>query len=245
MKALRITDWPKYYETAESRKLVNLLWVATPNGHDSMGFCEILSHPNGMAHYGAWNLILQLASRCPTRGLLVTGKGKAHDARSIALVTRGNEKVIREAIVRLLEIGWLQELELEQSPRVPGDDQEIPADSPGHRGGEDTTVQDRGGDGRRGRAAPDPLERVAKALTAGGLKAGPKQVKEWKELMTGIGQCRTVTEAVEGISWIVVAAETRKISVKYYEDAKELAAEWGRHLAEIDRQKAKPEEART
>lgn len=112
MKVYRIRDWDKHFENNRTRELKRLDWVPVPNRHDGDGFTELLDHKNGMAHYGAWHLILQVASRCDPRGTLLrdgAGGGKtAHDEHTLARITRGSASVIKCAIDRLLSIGWLE-----------------------------------------------------------------------------------------------------------------------------------------
>jgi len=87
-------------------------WIPVPNKHDGDGYTELLTHKNGTAHYGAWHQILQVASKCAPRGtLLRDGAGdcrRPHTAESIARITRGDERTIAEAIIRLVKIGWLE-----------------------------------------------------------------------------------------------------------------------------------------
>lgn len=153
-KAFQIAGWRAHYETAESKRITRLAWVATPNGHDSVGYCELLAHESGMAHYGAWNLILQVASKCPIRGLLVRDSGKVHSAMSIAMVTRGDLRTIEAAIPRLLEIGWLELVEHPAQP-IAGAPQQTAGEATST--GEGITGQDITGEGSD--AAP-PLTRL-------------------------------------------------------------------------------------
>ena len=106
---LIVKGWSEHYETAASRKLENPRWVAVPNRHDGTGFMELMDHPNGMAHFGAWVLILQVASRMPERGVLRTDRGRDLAAHSLARLTSGDCDIFQEAITRLLDIGWLEE----------------------------------------------------------------------------------------------------------------------------------------
>lgn len=71
----QIHNWHQYYETAETRKLKNLLWVPTPNKHDGVGFRRIARHPRAVEIFCAWNLILQIASKCQARGVLEDDNG--------------------------------------------------------------------------------------------------------------------------------------------------------------------------
>lgn len=112
MKALRIRSWDKHYENNRSRELKRPEWLPLPNKFDGTGFMELLDHPAGMSHYGAWCLLLAAASRMPTRGLLVTDSGKAMTTKDIARMTRGSAKGFDEALPRLLAIGWVEEVEV-------------------------------------------------------------------------------------------------------------------------------------
>ena len=107
MLTYSIAEWDSLYENHETRKRKTLFWVLVPNGHDSLGFCEIMERDDGLEVFGAWNLILQIASRCSSRGLLVNNKGRAYSARDIAKKGRTREASIENALGVLVEIGWL------------------------------------------------------------------------------------------------------------------------------------------
>ena len=108
----RVRDWGKHFENNRTRELKKMDWVPVPNKHDGDGFTELLDHENGVAHYGAWHLILQVASKCDPRGTLLrdgAGGGKIpHTPQSLARITHGNARVFEEAIERLVSIGWLE-----------------------------------------------------------------------------------------------------------------------------------------
>jgi hypothetical protein len=112
MTTYRIRDWARNFENNRTRELKKMDWVPVPNKHDGDGFTELLDHENGMAHYGAWHLILQVASKCDPRGTLLrdgAGGGKTpHTPHSLARITRGSAAVFGEAIGRLVNIGWLE-----------------------------------------------------------------------------------------------------------------------------------------
>lgn len=91
-----------------------------PNKHDGDGYSELMSLENGIEIYGAWALILQVASKCKEiapgcggRGTLLRDSARAHNAASIARQTRGNPKIFEMAIPILLAIGWLELSEIE------------------------------------------------------------------------------------------------------------------------------------
>lgn len=104
----RIRDWGELYETASTRKRKQLGWVLVPNRHDSLGYNQIINRTDGLEIFAAWVLILQVASRCPTRGLLVSDTGKPYTAADISAKTRAPIDKIESAFGALVEIGWLE-----------------------------------------------------------------------------------------------------------------------------------------
>lgn len=126
MQYLRIVDWSNRFENNRSRGLKNLEWISVPNSHDGDGFTELMDHENGPAHFAAWILILQVASKnthiphdsagfwqegarlCDVRGALLRSSEKPHDAKSLSRMTRCPEKVFAEAIPRLIALGWIE-----------------------------------------------------------------------------------------------------------------------------------------
>jgi hypothetical protein len=125
----RIKDWSIRFENNRTRELKKLDWVPTPNRHDGDGYTTLLSYPNGEALFGAWNAILQVASRCSPlegatiphlpagwcggRGVLIRDSGKPHDAASIAARTRFSEATIIDAlnVCSSDDVGWLERFE--------------------------------------------------------------------------------------------------------------------------------------
>ena len=83
-------------------------WIPVPNKHDGDGYTQLVDHPAGAAHFGAWMAILQVASRCHPRGTLVRSGGIPHTAASLGRITRLPASIFEDAIPRLLEIGWLE-----------------------------------------------------------------------------------------------------------------------------------------
>ena len=122
MKLYKIKDWDRLYENNRTRELKNLGWVPVPNKHDGDGFTDLITRENGTALFGAWNLILQLASKCDPRGTLsrtnpAGGCGDLipHDSTSISRVTRGDKVLIEQALDVCLSIGWLESIEIENN----------------------------------------------------------------------------------------------------------------------------------
>jgi len=119
-KILQVVNWDKHFENNRTRELVQMRWVPFQNSFDSDGFIELLEdHEAGMAHFGCWVLIVEVASTCNPRGTLIRGNGIPHDARTISRKTRGYQPMFEEAITRLLKIGWLEEIDVKDIPQVP------------------------------------------------------------------------------------------------------------------------------
>jgi hypothetical protein len=110
MAEYRIKDWKKQYENHRTRELMQMNWVPIPNKMDGIGYTELVEHPNGAAHFGAWIAIVEIASRQDPRGTLPTVRGST----SIALsrLSRFPVTLFEEVLPRLLspEIGWIEEI---------------------------------------------------------------------------------------------------------------------------------------
>ena len=110
-QALCISGWSRYMH-ADCKRSASMPWVKCPTSHSGLAYLELMDHPNGMAHFAAWILILQVAAKNPTAdGMLITDSGRILGARELALKTKGNRDFFDEAIKRLLAIGWLEEVE--------------------------------------------------------------------------------------------------------------------------------------
>ena len=90
-----------------------------PVGIDA-GDIEILNHPNGAAHFGAWMAIVRISAQrdCQSRGMLPAAPGRnPHDIAGICGTLSGMSNipvaVFEELIPRLLsdKIAWLEEVD--------------------------------------------------------------------------------------------------------------------------------------
>lgn len=162
--AYRIKDWNVHFENNRTRELKRLEWVPIPTKHDSDGFTQLMSHPNGTAHYGAWVLIVEVAAKCKVRGTLsrygagfshdAAGGVKAYDSESLSRVCRGSAEVFAEVLPRLLEIGWLETVNIEdgtvceEQPNNPAPSCGIPAPSCAEwKGMEGNGIEEKGMEG--------------------------------------------------------------------------------------------------
>lgn len=153
----RIARWNEIYETHETRKLVRLNWVPVPNKHDGLGYRTVAAEKDGAALFGAWNLILQVASKSDRthRGTLIRGDTPL-TAASLAIITGFPERLFQRALSYFSQhsIGWLLaeqwQTDLPFSPDAPGDAPEnLPDEGKGREGKE--------GKEKRQAASPMPL----------------------------------------------------------------------------------------
>jgi hypothetical protein len=124
IKLYCIRDWDTIYETAETRKLENLRWVATPNKHDGLGYRRITSQKNACELFAAWNLLIQIASkgRKGCRGKLIRD-GRPMDSADMALVTGFPKSIFDRALEFFSNPtqGWLVDGDKAKSPGWAGD----------------------------------------------------------------------------------------------------------------------------
>lgn len=107
-----IRDWDINFENHESRKLRVTRWVPVPNKHDGKTFSRIASHPRAVEIWCAWSLIIEVASKMPTRGVLYDSDGPL-DAEDLASKTRFPPAIFEVALETLAEpkYGWIESYE--------------------------------------------------------------------------------------------------------------------------------------
>lgn len=123
----RIRDWNDTYETPESRKLKNTRFVPVPNKHDGKGFRRIQLLPEKVELFCAWNLIVQVASKCPERGVLRDRDGLITPA-DLALKTGFPEAIFAQAYEFFSsggKLAWLDPIQ-----EAPGDSWRPPENLP-------------------------------------------------------------------------------------------------------------------
>lgn len=110
-KLYRIIDWTVHFENNRTRELKRMSYVCVPNKQDGDGYTELLDHPNGAAHFGAFMALVEAASKVGNgpaeRGILMRDTGIPHDERSLARTTRVPVGIWTEALCRLEAIGWI------------------------------------------------------------------------------------------------------------------------------------------
>lgn len=113
----RIVDWEKHFEISQSKRAGKITWVAVPNKHDGKTFRRIARHPRAPELYAAWQLLVQVASKMPTRGVLRDEDGPT---RSVDLADMtGFPQCIFDLAFDVLstrEFRWLEVVKNTESP---------------------------------------------------------------------------------------------------------------------------------
>lgn len=103
-----IKDWDRNFENSESRKIKNLSWAPFQNRHDSAPFRRVAALKNSPEIFAAWVLIVQVASKMPTRGKLENSGGPL-TVEDLALMTGFPERIFKAAFEELQKPGiqWI------------------------------------------------------------------------------------------------------------------------------------------
>ena len=110
MPVFRIKFWNKHYENNRTRELKKMDWVPIPNRMDGDGYTELVEHADGAAHFGCWIAIVEIASRCDPRGTLLRDGAAPHTPATLARLSRLPLGTMCEALVRLMKIGWIEDI---------------------------------------------------------------------------------------------------------------------------------------
>jgi hypothetical protein len=111
MKFYVIADWPKLFETAETRKLDHLKWFPSPNKLDGLGYRLMIQERDRAELFAIWNVLKSIASRTSPkerRGYLERG-GRPLTAISLAAMSGFPAPLFDRAFTFFSapEIAWL------------------------------------------------------------------------------------------------------------------------------------------
>jgi hypothetical protein len=107
----RIKKWNENFEKSQGRRCAKMTWVAIPNKHDGKGFRRIARHASSTDLFAAWILIIEVASKMPTRGLLADEDGPL-TAKDLADMTGFPESIFNLAFTVLTQhdIDWIEQV---------------------------------------------------------------------------------------------------------------------------------------
>lgn len=162
-----VKDWDKHYESAETRKLKSLPRVLVPVKHDGKGFRRIMRQTNGPQIYAAWILILQIAAKCPKRGVLEDDDGPL-TPEDMELKTDCPASVFEEALEFLSrpEVGWVL-TQVVNSRSDFGRSSGRPPDTSGDDGRLAGATEENGTEGKRSKSLSVPDQMDCPAFEAG------------------------------------------------------------------------------
>lgn len=123
----RIKDWDKHFENHESRKVKRSYWVPIPNRHDGKSYRRIAAHPEGVAVFAAWILILEAASKMPERGVLADEDGPL-DSEDLSAMTGFPASIFDSAFNLLTQerFGWLSAEGIKARRKPPAISRNVP-----------------------------------------------------------------------------------------------------------------------
>ncbi len=178
----RIRDWHKHFENSESRKVRALSWVPMKNKHDGAGYRRVASLPNATLVFCGWCLIVQVASRMPTRGTLADDDGPL-DAADLAAKTGYPEEIFTAAFDALThsKVRWLELV----SPEVSGDEGHISGGAgkfpgaPGENGVEQNRTEQKDIIQTEGSVSVDEAAWVEKIQAAYPDRSWPTETVDW------------------------------------------------------------------
>lgn len=218
MRALRITDWSRHFETCESKRITKLSWVAIPNSMEGRGYLRLTRHKSAVGTIAGWYAIVQIGSKMPHRGLLAKVDGPL-SAADLSDISRLPEDMFTRAIEVLLEpeIGWLEWVNVKWLNGIPevDEDSALPSagperSAPAYREDRQTDPKRDTGASRSG-ASPAWTERIQ---LAGGTVYG-KGDKSWQGLVDDYG-LEVVLRAMEAMKGKQDGIQAKAVSVRLW-----------------------------
>ncbi len=70
-----IRDWGTHFEKSQTRKCAAMKWVPVSNKHDGKSYRRLMRMERRAELYAVWVLLIQVASKCPVRGVLADSDG--------------------------------------------------------------------------------------------------------------------------------------------------------------------------
>ncbi len=125
MLLYKIKDWDTNFENSKTRQLKKLNWLPISNNLAGDGYIELIEKKDGPALFGTWIAVCEAASKCKIRGTLVRDNGEPHNPKTLARITRIQEKLI----VNMLDVCQKDPIWIEAAPyrQDPSLDRQIPS----------------------------------------------------------------------------------------------------------------------
>ena len=139
----RIKNWDRHFENNRTRELKRMEWVPVPNRMDGAGYTDLVMHPNGAAHLGAWLAILEIASRRDKEERGSLPQEGAEIPQALARISRLPAGLFEEGTPRLLKLGWIEQLG--EIPQEGAEIPHLPAEKPPLKGRKETNRREGNG----------------------------------------------------------------------------------------------------
>jgi hypothetical protein len=131
MKLYSIRDWANWYENNRSKRVDSVRCVPVSNKLDGEHFMAIMAHPDGAVIFSAFILLLEVASKCNPRGVLLRRNGEPHTALSLAQTCRCPLAWFQTALPYLEQhTDWLAISDVENVTLSPKSDRQVTVTCP-------------------------------------------------------------------------------------------------------------------
>jgi DNA-directed RNA polymerase subunit RPC12/RpoP len=154
----RIVDWENNFENNRTRGMKEMQWVPITNRMDGAGYTALVEGPQGPSRLGCWLAIVEIASTCEVRGTLLR-RSRTLLPGDLARMSRLPIDAIEDAISKLLEIEWLEEIQQEGAGKLRESGTQVRESRTilqSHKNGTEGTEGTEGKRGKRAAAPPPP-----------------------------------------------------------------------------------------
>lgn len=144
----RIKGWDAHFEKSQTRKCSAMKWVPVSNKHDGKSYRRIMRMERRAEIYAVWVLLIQVASKCPVRGILEDSDGPlTPDDLELKTGMPADSFAYAMPVLASNVIGWLETDCDQTTSTLPADSQHAPSTLPARyqHGGAPVGLQDRTG----------------------------------------------------------------------------------------------------
>lgn len=121
MEAYAIRDWQLWFEKNHKDTEVMFRWVALPTRHDGKSYRRLSRHPRAADLFTAFVLMVEVAAKMPTRGILADESGPL-DAEDLSDATGFPAAIFTLAFSALTDVSqrimWLVKVPLSEQVRT-------------------------------------------------------------------------------------------------------------------------------
>lgn len=114
---VKITNWSKTFENADTRKRQALGWFLVQSGCESRGYRRLMKKgEKGVTAFGVYQALCQLTAKwsAANRGEFKHSDGNQMNLEDLSDLTRMPSNVIKSALPLLIDVGWIQEVKEEE-----------------------------------------------------------------------------------------------------------------------------------